>query len=127
MNSSSFLRVFGLVALLLGCGLAGARAQDLGAVKARMEQRQPEIDTLRDRQVAGENNRGYLEIRGQATAPQEKTVADENSDRRVVYAALAAQTNSTAEVVGRQRAQQIASRSKRGVWIQDPNGTWRQK
>jgi len=126
MKSLLIFRIVALLALLAGGPLAIA-AEDLGAVRARLAQRQPAVDDLRDRQIAGENNRGYLEIRGQATGPEQKTVSDENADRRMVYAALAAQTGSTAETVGRQRAQQIAIRSKRGVWIQDPRGEWRQK
>ena len=123
------LLMFRLLAwfVLLATGPLAVAAEDLGAVRARMVQRQPAVDDLRDRQIAGENNQGYLEVRGHATGPEQKTVGDENSDRRVVYAALAAQTGTTAETVGRQRAQQIAIRSKRGVWIQDPSGEWRQK
>ena len=92
-----------------------------------MEQRQGEVDALRDRGAAGENNRGFLEARTSVNETEQKTISDENSDRRAVYTALAAQTGSDPNTVGRQRAQQIAIRSKRGVWIQDPAGGWRQK
>ena len=121
----SFRLLFVLAALVFG-GVA-VRAQDLNGVKARIEQRIGAVNTLKDRGVAGENNRGYLEVRGGASGPEQQTISDENSDRRVVYAALAAQTGANADGVGRKRAEQIASIAKRGHWIQDPNGDWRQK
>lgn len=126
MKPSLWLRLLFLVALA-GLGSAAVRAADLGAVKARMEQRQGAVDDLRDRQLAGENNRGYLEARGNASSADQKVISDENSDRREVYAALAAQTKTDPETVGRQRAQQLALRSKRGVWVQASNGEWSQK
>jgi hypothetical protein len=126
MNSAFILRLSLLLAAF-GIGTVAAQAQNLAAVKSRMEQRVPAIDALKDRQVLGENNRGLLEVRGQATGPERQIMSDENSDRHSVYVDLARQTGSTPEVVGRQRAQQIAIRSKRGVWIQDSNGEWRQK
>jgi uncharacterized protein len=92
-----------------------------------MAERIPGIDALKDRGVVGENNRGLLEPRGQVAPPEQQMISDENSDRTAVYVALAQQTGTSPDVVGRQRAQQIAIRSKRGVWLQDANGEWRQK
>lgn len=121
--------LFRISFLLLAAGLGNvvARAEDLSAVKARMEQRVGAVDALRDRQVAGENNRGYLEVRGNASGGDQKVISDENADRRTVYALIAAQTKTDAETVGRQRALKLASASKQGVWVQDPSGAWRQK
>ena len=121
--------LFRLVFLIVAAGLGAAvvHAEDLNAVKARMERRQPAVDALRDRQAVGENNRGYLEARGSVSGSDQQTISEENADRRVVYQALAAQTKTDAESIGRQRAQQIAIRSKRGVWVQSPRGEWSQK
>lgn len=116
-----------LLALALAAGPAIAPAQDLNAIKARMTQRLGAVDAIKDRGIAGENNQGYLELRGNAAAADQKTLTDENADRRAVYAALAAQTGSTTEQVGQKRAQQLASIARRGVWIQDTAGTWRRK
>lgn len=126
MKSASFFRIV-LLSAITAFGAAAVRAEDLGAVKARIEQRLGSVDALKDRQVAGETNRGFLEVRGNASADDQKLIADENADRRTVYAALAAQTGATPDVVGRQRAQQLASLAKRGVWIQDAGGAWKQK
>jgi hypothetical protein len=102
-------------------------AEDLGAVKARMEQRIAPLNAMKARGVVGENNQGFLEARGNATAADQNVIAAENADRRTVYAAIAAKTGASPATVGKQRAQQIASIALAGHWIQDPNGTWRQK
>jgi uncharacterized protein len=126
MNFASLFRIV-IVMTALVLGNAVVRAQDLGAVKARMEQRLGAVNALKDRGAAGENSRGYLEARGNTAGGDQQVISDENSDRRTVYAAIAAQTGADADLVGRQRAQQIASIAKRGHWIQDPSGEWRQK
>ena len=126
MKMNFLFRLFLLVAAL-GLGPVVGRAQNEEAIKARMAQRLSAVDALKDRQVAGENNRGLLEPRGQVTGADQAIISEENSDRQAVYAALAAKTGASPDTVGRQRAQQIAIRSKRGVWIQDPSGEWRQK
>jgi uncharacterized protein YdbL (DUF1318 family) len=126
MKITALFRLCALVLVLL-TGAIAAPAQDLAGVKARMAQRLNTVNALKDRGIAGENNQGFLEVRGTATAPEQKTIAEENADRRAAYAALAAQTGVTPEAVGRQRAQQLANLARRGVWIQDSSGSWRQK
>jgi uncharacterized protein YdbL (DUF1318 family) len=127
MKSLFVFRLLFLLAVAM-FGAAGVQAQDLGAVKARMDARFQAIMAMKDRGVVGENNRGFLEVRGGASGPEQQTISEENSDRRTVYAALAAQTGARPEDVGRTRAQQIAtSVARRGHWIQDQNDQWRQK
>jgi len=119
--------LFALAALLAVVVATNLRAADLGAVKQRMEHRLPAIDAMRDRGAVGENNRGFLEARGALSPVDNKTVADENSDRGAVYAALAQQTGTSADQVGRARAKQIAQGSKPGVWLQRESGEWYKK
>lgn len=126
MKTSLLIRSLFLAASL-ALGVSLVRAEDPGAVRARMEQRLGSVDALKDRKLLGENNRGYLEPRGSLTPPDEKVMSDENADRAAVYTALAAQTGATADQVGRARAQKIAGTSKRGVWIQAPDGSWFEK
>jgi uncharacterized protein YdbL (DUF1318 family) len=127
MKSAHFLRVILLLATMLFGSVVVRAAEDLGAVKARMEQRIAPLNALKDRGAAGENNQGFLEARGSASADDQRVIGEENADRRTVYAAIAAQTGATPDAVGRQRAQQIASIARRGHWVQDPSGAWRQK
>jgi uncharacterized protein YdbL (DUF1318 family) len=119
--------LFAFVALLAVVVATNLRAADLGAVKQRMAQRLSAVDALRDRGAVGENNRGFLEARGALSGAESQTVADENSDRSAVYAALAQQTGSSADLVGRARAKQIAQGSKPGVWLQRESGDWYKK
>ncbi len=108
-------------------GAAVVHAEDLGAVRARMEKRVAAVDALKERHVIGENNRGYLEARDNISSLEQRTISDENSDRRAVYEAIAAQQKTDVETVGHRRAQQIAINSTKGVWLQEGNGTWYQK
>lgn len=122
---TSLFRCF-LLLCSLGLALPALRAEDLGAVKARMSQRISAIDQLKASGAVGENNRGFLEVRG-GGGSSASVVASENSDREVVYAAIAKQTGTSADAVGRARARQITAGSASGVWIQGDNGDWRRK
>lgn len=126
MNASALFRL-GFFAAAVLCAVPALPAQDLASVRARMEQRLPSILALKDRQAAGENNRGYLEARGQVGGADQQVISDENSDRRRVYTAIAGQTGSTADEVGRKRAAQLADLARPGHWIQDAAGNWRKK
>jgi uncharacterized protein YdbL (DUF1318 family) len=126
MKSLSLVRLL-LVTAAIGLGSVAVAADDPNAARARMEQRLGSVDALKDRGAAGENNRGFLEVRGGASAEDQKTIADENADRRTAYAFIASQTGTDPDSVGRRRAQQLAAASRPGVWIQDPSGQWRQK
>jgi uncharacterized protein YdbL (DUF1318 family) len=123
MKTSLWFRILFLAAALI-LGVAVSQAEDLGAVKARMDQRQSTVDALKERKLVGENNRGYLEARASLKPEEEKIVSDENADRATVYAAIAAQTGSTSDQVGRLRATKIAASTRGGVWVQSPQGDW---
>jgi uncharacterized protein YdbL (DUF1318 family) len=126
MKSLTLLRLIVLLALaVFGTGVG--RAEDLGAVKARMEQRLGSLSSMKDRGAAGETNRGFLEARSGATAADQQLISSENADRRTVYADIAAKTGANVDAVGRARAQQIASIARKGHWLQDASGAWRQK
>lgn len=102
-------------------------ADDARQIRERMRERLPEVDALKREQLAGENNKGFLEPRGQLSSKQQTIVREENDDRRKVYEALAAKTRATPEQVGMVRARQIAHKSARGVLIQDEQGEWAPK
>jgi uncharacterized protein len=124
----SFFRLISIIALL-AFGLtttATVRAQDLGAVKARIAERLAKLDAQKASGAIGENNRGFVEVRG-GDAETSSVVSAENSDREVVYAALGKQTGASADQVGRARAKQIAANSAAGVWLQREDGTWYKK
>lgn len=118
-----FIRLLFVSVLLLGATPL-THAQDLGAIRTRMEQRIGQIDTLKTQGVLGENNRGFLEVR---SGDDKGIAAAENADRSAVYAALAKKTGATADAVGKARGKQIAAASAKGVWVQLENGQWTKK
>lgn len=125
MKSLSIVRIaLGLIVLSLGA--VTVQAAD-AALKARIEKRVGSVNALKDRGVAGENNQGFLEARGGATAADQQLIGEENNDRRAVYAAIAAQTKASPDQVGQKRAAQLASIARKGHWIQDSGGAWKQK
>jgi hypothetical protein len=95
-------------------------------IKTRMKQRLPVIIELKAKGIVGENNAGYLEFIG-AKREKSDVVAAENNDRKTVYTAIAKQQGTTAEVVGKRRALQIAQKANPGEWLQDASGKWIQK
>lgn len=114
-----------LAVVIIGTFVAGtsAFADD---IKARMKDRLPVIIELKAKGIVGENNQGYLEFIGGKQANAD-VVAAENKDRQTVYAAIAKQQGTTAELVGKRRALQIAKNANKGEWVQDNNGKWLQK
>lgn len=121
MKTFVFRSVFFVLALSF---VALLKAEDLGAVRGRMDQRLAQVDALKAQGAVGENNRGFLEIRG-AGGDAGAVVAAENKDREIVYTALAQKTGSSSDKVGRARARQIAQHSRSGVWVQDEAGNWK--
>lgn len=118
--------------LVLALGLVtGGAALPLSAAendaRARMEQRLPSILSLKQRKIVGENNAGFLEVRGQATAEESQLVAAENRDRDQAYEEIARRAKTTKDVVGRDRAKVIVERSARGDLVQDASGAWTEK
>jgi uncharacterized protein YdbL (DUF1318 family) len=95
-------------------------------IKARMRQREPAIEQLKDAGVVGENNLGFLEVRDNS-ADTKNSVDTENKDRKAVYEAIAKKLGSSAEQVGKRRAAKIAELAKTQQWLQDQSGKWYQK
>lgn len=92
-----------------------------------MKKRLPALEQLWSEGLIGENNQGYVEARGDLNADQQKLIAAENADRKVVYTSIARNTQTTPEQVGKQRAAQISQRAAQGLWLQDADGDWYQK
>ena len=108
-------------------------------IKARMKNRLPVIKELeaakgiigkekelKAKGIVGEDNKGYLQFVGGDKAKAD-VVAAVNKDRKTVYAAIAKQQGTTAELVGKRRALQIAKKAAPGEWVQDANDKWIQK
>lgn len=111
---------------VLGLFSVAAFAENAAEIQHRMSKRLPALDDLKAKQVIGENNHGWVELRASASGA-DSVVAEENRDREQVYALIAQETGSTPDSVGKARAKQIAANSKPGVWLQDEQGRWYQK
>ena len=104
-----------------------ASASPASELKERMKERLPKIESLWKADKIGEGNKGFLVARVKLATDEEKLIAAENADRRIVYTAIARSTGETPEKVGVQRAIQIAARAGKGLWLQSPNGDWYKK
>ena len=114
-----------LTFLIIGFFVLGATAF-ADDIKARMKNRLPVIKKLKAEGIVGEDNKGYLQFVGGNKAKAD-VVAAENQDRKTVYTAIAKQQGTTAELVGKRRALQIAKKAAPGEWVQDAGGNWIQK
>jgi hypothetical protein len=114
-----------LPVFILGILLTNAYASSK-SIKKRMIERLPTIRALKEKGLVGENNKGYLEFVG---SKQEKAdvIEAENKDRKKVYDAIAKQQGTTAELVGKHRAIQIAKKALPGELLQDAAGKWYKK
>jgi uncharacterized protein YdbL (DUF1318 family) len=95
-------------------------------IKARMAKRLPVINQLKAKGIVGENNQGYLQFVG-SKKEKADVVNAENADRKKVYEAIAKQQKTTAALVGKRRAAQIAQIAGKGEWIQSADGKWKKK
>jgi uncharacterized protein YdbL (DUF1318 family) len=107
--------------------IASIQAQDLPSIKKAMKERLPAITSMKSSGALGENNKGFLEIRGGLSDEQKKIVNNENHDRKIVYKAIAGKLNQSPELVGKKRAKQIYETTPSGVWVQKQNGEWIKK
>lgn len=115
-----FMAAFGLL-------FASAFAESAGDIRRRMEGRIATLDALKTKEVIGENNRGFVEVRSAGDASAGDVVAAENTDRQAVYTLIARETGASPDSVGKARAKQIAAASRSGVWVQDESGRWVKK
>ncbi len=112
-----------MVLMLLFC-IPAAQAD---SVKDRMAARAPEILKLKAQGLVGENNQGYLEVRGSGGGAAVDLVKAENQDRQLVYKAIAAKTGASVAQVGQRAAAKRAQVAGGGEWLQKPGGEWYQK
>lgn len=122
MNQMKRIKIGLLAAALILAMTLPAWAQD---IKARMRARLPIIVGLKAQAIVGEDNQGFLAIL--KSTDQKAVVEAENSDRRMIYKAIAQKQGTSPALVGQRRAMQIAQKADPGTMIQDPSGAWRQK
>lgn len=104
-----------------------AQAQS-GNTRERMKKRIPQIVELKKAGIAGENEKGYLEIvpKAKASENDQKVIKAENEDRKTVYQFIAKKEKVTPESVAARRAEKIRQNSRSGEYYQK-NGAWLKK
>lgn len=116
---------------LSGTGGTGNAVDSPKEKSARQKQRErlAEVQTLKNDRIVGEATTGLLELVNPPAKKEyaeyaAKIVAEENTDRQVIFAEEAKQDGSTVEAV----AQKYASRRQQGAFpgelIQGAEGTW---
>ena len=106
---------------------SGVQAQGLAAVKKSMLDRKPALEQLLATKTVGENKAGFLEAVGKVAEADAQTLAAENTDRKLVYTAIAAKNGTDVVKVGQVRAEEIAARAKPGTMLQSKDGKWAEK
>jgi len=101
-------------------------AQDMQAIKARMLERKPTIDALKNQGIVGEGIDGYLHFR-QQSGEAAGAVNAENEDRRTVNGMIASKEGTTVEQVSRKAGQTIIAKARPGHWVQKEDGSWYRK
>ena len=122
------LTIYAIILTVGMCFLSlSANAADTAkTISSRMKARLPEIVSLKQSRIIGENNKGYLVYLGK-DKQKEDIVNAENADRKTIYNIIAKQQGTTVDYVGKQRAKQIAQRAEKGYQLPKGNGDWYQK
>ena len=123
MKQRTFMMTLTFVLMGFFVVAVSASADD---IKTRMKKRLPVLKELKAKGIVGEDNKGYVQFVG-AKKEKADVIAAENKDRKTVYAAIAKQQGTTAELVGKRRAMQIAKKANPGEWVQDASDKWIQK
>ena len=114
-----------IVALVLGAAAPFAHADSLSEIKVRMTKRLEQVGALKQGGSVGENNLGYLTVRKPLSGEARRVVEAENADRKAVYEAIGAKTNTSVRKVGAARAALIRGTAPEGTWVQLPSGEWK--
>ena len=121
----SIATILSILVLVIGL-TPEVQADSAAAIKSRMAKRLAQVVSLKQGGDIGENNQGYLTVRGSLSATDTALVKAENADRKAVYQLIAAKTKSSASTVGKTRAASIRKSAPKGTWVQQTSGAWTQ-
>ena len=113
MKSGRLMRLFPILAILLGLMAGPAFAADL--------------DTLRAEGVIAERYDGYVELRSGGGAEAKQLVEQVNDKRRAIYRKRADKQGVPVEQVGRVYAKQLLEKIPEGTYVRKPDGSYVQK
>ena len=121
--------IFSLLAACMALLLpAVAQADELSDLQAKFKARFPKLAELRNAGTVGETWDGWVEV---VKSGGEKSVTEivsaENTDRKALYALLAAKQKTTAALVGERNGLRIFKAAAPDHWLKPKDGTWTQK
>jgi uncharacterized protein YdbL (DUF1318 family) len=123
-----------LAAMIAGLGVFAVSSHAGAATEAelreRFKERYPELLKAKSAGKIGENTQGFVEIVNSSDAADEKLAKltdAENADRRALYALIAEEEGTTADVVAKRNALRNYEKARTGDYLKKPDGTWGQK
>ncbi|MFH1753937.1 MAG: YdbL family protein [Candidatus Omnitrophota bacterium] len=105
-----------------------AYAEDLSSriekAALRRKARHSELSLLQGQGVVGESNAGLVVVRKPGEPSADRLVADENSDRMIIYNEIASKNGTSVASVQKLYAQRLQGDAAAGTPIQSESGGW---
>lgn len=98
--------------------------QDATSAAYRRRDRRAELTSLEVKGILGESRSALVVARGAADARAQSLMNEENSDRMIIYRAIAKKNGSSVEDVQKVYAERIREGFAAGTPVQNPDGSW---
>jgi len=118
-----FLSLLCLVSMTATLHASESGSQEDALIQS-MQERLPALMELKLAGKVGETNLGLVEARAVLEREDRHLLSDENRDRLAHYKMIADKLGVPIGAVQRKRAEQIAEKSPRNIWIQSKSGVW---
>jgi uncharacterized protein YdbL (DUF1318 family) len=96
-------------------------------LKARFEQRYPQVRAMKDKGAIGETSKGLLEAVKSGDSAADRLVAEENTDRQELFKVIADSEGTTPDAVAERLATRNFANAKTGDYLKGPDGVWKRK
>jgi uncharacterized protein YdbL (DUF1318 family) len=111
---------------------AQAQSPEVAAAIERRKDRRSVIDEYASRGYIGENRGALIEVIGKDIPSDllgnvKSAVSQENSDRKIIYAAIAEKNGAAISETAKVFFDDDYKRAPAGYWFEDSNGAWQQK
>lgn len=90
----------------------------------RRRDRRPELVSFESKGILGESNRALIVMRGAGDARAQQIMAEENSDRMVIFQAIAKKRQSSIDNIQKVYADRLRDRLASGTPVQNEDGSW---
>jgi uncharacterized protein YdbL (DUF1318 family) len=118
---------FLLIALIGSLAIAASLDDQIDALQKEFKARYPELRELKDKGVIGETSNGFVAFVKSEDAGSADVMNAENSDRTRLYQLVAEKEKTTPEKVAERNARRNFREARKGDYLRDKNGNWRQQ